>query len=872
MSRQAPLIGVALAMVVIALAGCHPQEPFYMKNVDNDFQYYKGQATEIEYPDVNAERLPDVADAKPPFSLRNRDPNNVWELTLEQAIQAALKNNKVLISLGAQQAVPDLILRNPEGVQTTYDPAIVESSPDPHFGTEAALSAFDAQLQASVTWEDTDAPQNVGRDFTAYFPNVSEHDLANSQVRVQKTAVSGGTFALGQTMAYDRDHFLYVNTQGQPVNRLLYQSDWNVKLVAELRQPILQGTGTQFNRIAGPGATPGNFTGVMLARIRSDQALADFEAGVRNFVADVENAYWDLWYAYRALDASVAGRDSALETWRRIYTLYTNGSKGGEAEKEAQARQQYFAFRAGTEAALSGTTLEGEFGVYQAELRLRRLMGLAATDGRLIRPKDEPTTAKVTFDWYEVLAEGLARSVELRKLKWSVKARELELIAAKNFLLPRVDLVGQYRWLGMGNRLDGGNSLDLDPTTVEDVEGNAKTNAFNTLLHGKYQEWQMGVQGQINLGFRREMAGVRNAQLMLARENVRLQEGELELSHQLAWAVRDLETNYSLTGTFFNQRIAAERQVQAVAAAYETDTVTLDVLLQAQRELAEAERSYFRSLKNFNKAITQVHYRKGSLLEYNGVYLAEGPWPGKAYFDARRRSRARAASIPLDYGFTHPKVISRGPIEQHADGPLADGELPTIESGKQDNAPTQAPSNTEVVPVPAPVPISSDEVPSEPSIAGPAPAIVPEPPRPQAASDEGGRTAAPARPGFSPTRATGAAAKKTRGWNPMYTPAESRGARDTAVPTGGKAGNRAGVPAEMPMEPDAGATISPTESSGNGGGWKSAPNRSAARRTDRELLPAGWTVAEKGRSRESGQNSSSPAVDWSASGWKRAER
>ena len=33
-------------------------------------------------------------------------------------------------------------------------------------------------------------------------------------------------------------------------------------------------------------------------------------------------------------------------------------------------------------------------------------MGLAATDGRLIRPKDEPTTAKVAFDWYEVLSEG----------------------------------------------------------------------------------------------------------------------------------------------------------------------------------------------------------------------------------------------------------------------------------------------------------------------------------------------------------------------------------------------------------------------------------------------------------------------------------
>ena len=43
------------------------------------------------------------------------------------------------------------------------------------------------------------------------------------------------------------------------------------------------------------------------------------------------------------------------------------------------------------------------------ENRLRYLMGLAATDGRLIRPKDEPTTAKVVFDWLEV-HERIVRS------------------------------------------------------------------------------------------------------------------------------------------------------------------------------------------------------------------------------------------------------------------------------------------------------------------------------------------------------------------------------------------------------------------------------------------------------------------------------
>ncbi len=40
-----------------------------------------------------------------------------------------------------------------------------------------------------------------------------------------------------------------------------------------------------------------------------------------------------------------------------------------------------------------------------------------------------------------------------------------------------------------------------------------------------------------------------------------------------------------------------------------------------------------------------VHYRKGSLLDYDGVYLAEGQWPAKAYFDAMRQARKRDAGL-----------------------------------------------------------------------------------------------------------------------------------------------------------------------------------------------------------------------------------
>jgi hypothetical protein len=702
MSRHIPLVGIAMITAILtALAGCAPQQPFYLKHVDCELAHYKGVATEIEYPDVDADRLDDVSGAQRPYSLANQDKREVWDLTLEEAMEIALRNNKIMRTLGGQvQGPPDFLLRNPELIPTIYDTAMAET--DPNTSVEAALSRFDAQLNSSLTWEKRDTPQNINANtYGLLFEPVDREDLGTFQAQLRKTTATGGTFSLTHNVAYDKTN--------NPT--VAYPSDWNVNLVAEMRQPLLQGAGVQFNRIAGPdnnfASRPGfaTYNGVMVARIRTDIRLADFEMGVRNLVNDVETAYWELYFAYRALDTATGARNATLDFWRRVKILNEQGSEGGEAFELARVREQYYAYRAAVESALGGNG-----GVYQVEAKLRYLLGLAATDGRLIRPKDEPTTAKVVFDWNEVLCEGLARNVELREQKWIVKRCELELIASKNFLLPRLDFVAQYRWLGLGNRLDGANPLSI--SDLENPPPFPNTNAYRTMTSGEFQEWQMGFQFNMPLGFRREMAGVRNAQLGLARERTKLQEGELELSHQLAYAIRDVESNHVMIQTNFNHRIAAEQELKSASTAYEVGAAQIrgvdifERLLNARQKLAETEGSYYRSIVEYNRSIAQVHFRKGSLLEYNGVCLAEGPWPAKAYFDARRRARERAASTYLDYGFTQPRVISRGPINQQADGgALFQGGEPAA-SPAPGPAPQQAPSagQPELMPTPDPQP------------------------------------------------------------------------------------------------------------------------------------------------------------------------
>ncbi len=78
-----------------------------------------------------------------------------------------------------------------------------------------------------------------------------------------------------------------------------------------------------------------------------------------------------------------------------------------------------------------------------AERRLRALLGLPPTDGRLIRPSDEPPVCCVTFDWAQLSRQAICQREELRRQRWIVKTYELELAASHNFLQPSLDLVGR---------------------------------------------------------------------------------------------------------------------------------------------------------------------------------------------------------------------------------------------------------------------------------------------------------------------------------------------------------------------------------------------------------------------------------------------
>ncbi len=643
-------------MFALGALGCRPQQPVYLSEKGNMAAHYIDSGMWPELPDTHVPTLLEVTSADAPLTLDNGTPREYWNLSLQEVVQIAMQNGKVLrnlggVSFGSTGAMgnPSAMLSNPYSTGTVYDPALVES--DPRYGIEAALSAFDGQLSASAGWTKTDEQNNTS--LGGFLPRVTQGDQGTFQATISKYAATGTTF-------YVRNNNTYNWSNGTTRQ---WSSDWSAYTEAGFTQALLQGRGVTFNRIAGPGAIPGYYNGVLIARINTERSLIDFEMGVRQMVYDTENAYWNLYYAYRNYDTVKKGLKASYVTWEKVYAYYIEGDRRGNAQAEAQARQQFYRFYGNTKEALSN--------IYKTEAILRYAMGIATSDGRLIKPVDEPSVAKIQFQWNEVMSEGLARAPEIRKSKWDVKQRELELIASRNFLLPNLNFTGTYRFNGMGH----------------DLMNNARysSSAYDSMTDGNYQGWYMGLEFSAPFGWRKERAGVRNAELNLIKYRAILQDQELTLSNSLADGIRDMERFYNLAEIHYNTRRAAEDEVKATEEAYEIGTTTLDQVLDAQRRLAEAESSYFYSIVNYNLSITKLHYLKGSLLEFDNIALAEGPWPNKAQFDAVRQARKRDAGHYINYGYTRPGVITNGVYRQFQNPQTAAmaTDSMTIQGGEQ---------------------------------------------------------------------------------------------------------------------------------------------------------------------------------------------
>ncbi len=639
--RLPKLIIVSALSSSMMLSGCsmsRKKQPSELHYADGDkpITAYRDYSTSIEYPAVENVTARAVQLSGEPRNLARSVDDEVRDVTLHELMLTALSQNEIIETSALGGIGSKAVLTNPDRVASVYDSAIQETGIlFGRRGMDAALSDFDARLASSLIVSGQDNRQN-----TAGLP-VSSSEGGAFNTSLSKSLATGANVAVISNWSD--------TWTNNPLNN--YSSVYQGVLGAQIVQPLLAGAGVEFTRTAGTtnpafGAITGVSQGIAIARINQDISLADFEVAVRTALSDIENAYWDLYLAYRLFDTSVTAHKSAAETLRVLAVAH--GLDGGDYFEESLARDRFYETKASVELSLNQ--------LYKAESELRRLIGLPMNDGTVLRPAEEPIVAELRPDWQASLVDGLTYRVELRRQKWQIKSLQLQLNAARNLVRPSLNAVAGYNVLGFGDKL------------ASQGTSNPTNSAFGSMSRDDLNAWNVGMQFNMPIGLRQARSQARNYELQLAKANAVLAAQERNIAHDIANAIQDVAANYAAAQSNFYRMKAANERVrlfkeEGKQGGRKGAGASVDLILRAQASLATAGGAYYEQIVAYNKAITSLNLATGRLLEFNNIYLQEGKWCPEAYDDAMLRAQERTHAVDNPHLRTEPtEFVSRHPV------------------------------------------------------------------------------------------------------------------------------------------------------------------------------------------------------------------
>jgi hypothetical protein len=278
--------------------------------------------------------------------------------------------------------------------------------------------------------------------------------------------------------------------------------------------------------------------------------------------------------------------------------------------------------------------------VITTERQLRNILGLPPADNRRIIPVTPPTEARLEPDWDASLAQMINFQPDIVQQQLLVRVAELQLLIARNQLLPQLSLNALYQFNGLGQQLDSAEAVMTGAAlkALNPVIANQQVRAGLEQQPGMYSNfitWQVGFTFQAPLGMRSPLANTRQAQYVLLRARAYLQQVVHQTTHSLARFFLEIDANYKQFKTASRLRAAAAQRLEAQRAYYEEGRITIDRFLDAVSQYATAVATEAQYKTTYNISIVALEEAKGTLLAYDNISVAEGPHPRKAYVQAR---------------------------------------------------------------------------------------------------------------------------------------------------------------------------------------------------------------------------------------------
>ncbi len=371
---------------------------------------------------------------------------------------------------------------------------------------------------------------------------------------------------------------------------------------------------------------------IVIARRNTDAGTWRFKAEVMAMVRSVEQQYWNLAQAHVQLWCADRALKLCQEVLERERAKLTTGR--GTIADIAEAEQRLAQFQ------LDVITRTSD--LITTERQLRNLLGLAPGDGRRIVPTTAVTEARIEPDWDSCLAEMRSSQPDILQQKAVVRLAEIQLLMARNQLLPVLGMDSLYQFKDLGLPMDSTERVMLG-TMLRALESwvanrDQAAAALQTVSGDKNRtSWEIGGTFQIPTVGRSSMVNTRQAQYILLRSRAYLQQVEHQTTHSLARFFLEIDANYKQFQAAERLRQAAAQRLDAQRAYYEEGRITIDRFLDAITQYATAVATESQYKTTYNISLAALEETKGTLLERKNIIVAElshshpaSPQPAKA--------------------------------------------------------------------------------------------------------------------------------------------------------------------------------------------------------------------------------------------------
>jgi outer membrane protein TolC len=375
----------------------------------------------------------------------------------------------------------------------------------------------------------------------------------------------------------------------------------NSTLTAVLAQPLLRGFRTDSTR-----------TQIRVTQINQDISENQLKATVINTLASVRNAYWDLVYAVQALETAQRSLELAERLVRDNRTRVEVGTMAPidvvQAEAEAATRRQSMVAAQATRRT--------------AELALKRLI-VGGTDDELWRaelnPVDRPEFVPEPIDVDAAVRTALEQRTDISQARQQVETNDLNVRLLRDQTLPAVDLTATYGLAGIGGPVLV-RSGELGGQVINTIPG-GYADALRTLGNLDAPTWNLSLTLSYPLGTSSAEANLARARLQQQQTLAQIRSLELRAATEVTTAAVQVQSNLERVQAARAARELAEKRLEAENSKFEVGMSTNYFVVQAQRDLQDAQNAELRALLDYRKSLVDFERVQQTSLSNAGITI-----------------------------------------------------------------------------------------------------------------------------------------------------------------------------------------------------------------------------------------------------------